>query len=163
MTRVVGLRETAVVRLYVPTTLPALADPACLHPLTAHAVTAPLAAALPEEDVEGLEFAAMLAAADESVELVGADPAAPRRRVVVVAEVPGPEPRARHGALPSAVEPPSDIPWSRVVSLHVDDVDAAADVAAAADGDEAALDRAAERDLLWYDVSELDLLRGLTT
>jgi hypothetical protein len=149
------------VRLYVPTTLRALADPDGLAAPSAHAVTARLAAALPEEDVEGLEFAALLVAADESVELLARDPEAPRRRVVAVADVPGPTSRARPGGLPSAVEPPRLIPWTRVVSLHVDDEGAVEDVGLAAGGAQDALDRAAERDLLWYDVSELDLLRAL--
>lgn len=151
-------------RVYVPATLLLLADPAGLSPASAHAVTPALAAALPEEDEESLEFAALLAAADESVGLLAADPAAPRRRVVLAVDLDGPAP-ARAGGLPSAVAPPAVIPWARVVSLHVDEPEAEADVAAAADGDDEALDRAAERDLLWYDVSELDDLRataGLT-
>jgi hypothetical protein len=151
------------VRVYVPTTLPALADPDGLRPATAHAVTPELAAALPGEDEEGLEFAALLAAADESVGLLAADPTAPRRRVVAAADVPGPSRRPRApdpDRLPSAVEPPSLVPWSWVVSLHVDGEDAAQDVAGAAEGDTAALDRAADRALLWYDVGELDVLRG---
>lgn len=156
-------RETGPVRLYLPTTLSALADPSGLHPPAAHAVTPGLRAAFPDEDAEGLEFAAMLAAADASVLMLADHPAAPPRRVVVVAEVPGPPARPRPGGLPSAVEPPAVVPWSAVVSLHVDEPDAETDVAAAAAGDEEAGDRAAERDLLWYDVSELDEVRRLAT
>jgi hypothetical protein len=59
------------------------------------------------------------------------------------------------------VAAPSSVPWSRVSSIHVDETDAEADVAAAARGDADAVDRAAERDLLWFDVSELDGLRSL--
>jgi hypothetical protein len=156
-------RETGPVRLYLPSTLLALADPGGLHPTAAHAVTPGLRAALPDEDAEGLEFAAMLAAADASVLMIADLPAAPRRRVVVVAEVPGPPAVPRPGGLPSAVEPPAVVPWYAVVSLHVDEQDAVADVAAAAAGDEEAGDRAAERDLLWYDISELDEVRRLAT
>jgi hypothetical protein len=148
--------------VYLPTTLRALADPEGLRPGGAHAVTAALAAALPGEEEEGLEFAALLAAADESVALIAADPTAPRRRVVAAADVPGRvSPRAADPeGLPSAVQPPPFVPWAWVVSLLVDDDDAGDDVAAAAAGDAAALDRAAERDLLWYDVSELPVLRA---
>ena len=60
------------------------------------------------------------------------DPAAPRRRVVLAVDLDGPAP-ARAGGLPSAVAPPAVIPWARVVSLHVDEPEAEADVAAAAE------------------------------
>lgn len=146
-------------RLYVPATLPTLAADGGFRPRSAYAVTADLAAALPGEDQEALEYAAFLAAADESVDLVASDDSAPRRRVVVVAELPGPVPPAEPCAHPGAVRPPGAIPWDRVVSLHVDDESAEADVAAAAAGDAEALERAAERDLLWYDVSEIAAIR----
>lgn len=144
-------------RLYVPTTLPDLADAGGLRVPSAHAVTDALAAALPEEDLEGLELAALLAAADASVEEIARTSASPRR-VVAVAEIPG---RARPidpDASPTRVAAPPTIPWSAVVSLHVDEGEAEADVAAAAAGDDEALDRAAERDLLWYDVTERETL-----
>ena len=148
-------------RIYLPMTVADLADPDGVRPSAAHAVTRELAAALPGEDEEGLEFAALLAAADASVGLLSADPSVPSRRVVVVADVSGVPSAARAGGLPSEVEPPAAVPWDQVVSLHVDDGDAESDVAAAAAGDEEALERAAERDLLWFDVSELDDLRRL--
>ena len=148
-------------RIYLPMTVADLADPDGARPSAAHAVTSELAAALPGEDEEGLEFAALLAAADASVGLLSVDPSVPRRRVVVVADVSGVA-AARAGGLPSEVVPPAVVPWDRVVSLHVDDGDAESDVAAAAAGDEEALERAAERDLLWFDISELDDLRGLS-
>lgn len=146
-------------RLYVPATVRDLDHPDGLAPLSAHASTPALAAALPGEDAESLEYAALLAAADESVALLAADPGAPRRRVVVAADVPGALVPA--GPLPSGVAPPAHVPWSRVVSLHVDDADAVPDVTAAALGDDDALDRAAEHDLLWYDVTELAAVRAL--
>lgn len=154
------VRETGAVRLYLPMTLRDLDGPDGVHPTLAHAATRDLAVALPDEDEEGLEFAAMLAAADASVSLLAADGAAPRRRVVVVAEL-SQEPRQVSDGLPSEVEAPAFVPWSRVRSIHVDEQDAAADVTAAADGDGDALDRASERDLLWYDVSERTTLHSL--
>ncbi|MNW64232.1 hypothetical protein D3C74_424980 [compost metagenome] len=64
---------------------------------------------------------------------------------------------------PSAVEVTATIPEVRIVCVHVDEPEAATDIAdvfAAADEDrdedlDAALDRVSERDLLWYDWSEL--------
>lgn len=148
-------------RLYVPATLAQIHHPAGLRPTAAHAVTPALAAALPAEDREGLELAALLAAADEAVALLALDLEAPRRRVVVAAEVADVRTPV-HGAeaLPSAVTPPETLGWDHVVSLHVDEPEAEPDVTAAAEGDSAALDRAAERDLLWYDVTELEYLRA---
>ena len=58
-----------------------------------------------------------------------------------------------------AVEVVSEVGWTDVVALLVDEPAASEDVRAAATGDADALDRSAERDLLWYDVVELDDLR----
>lgn len=150
-------------RVYLPATADDLDDPDGLDPRWAHTITGALRAALPDEDVEGLAEAAMLAAADESVERIRAQVSALPRRVVVAADVPGEDEPAGPGAderLPSAVLLDAPVPWAGVVSIHVDDADAADDVAAAIAGDDAALDRAAGRDLLWYDVVELDELRS---
>ena len=148
-------------RLYLPATATDLHKDG-LTPRWAHAVTGALRAELPDEDDEGLEMAATLAAADESVRLLAADGSVPRR-IVVVADVPDgavevPEVLGEE-QLPTAVEVVSPVPWDLVVSLHVDEQAAAADVRAAAAGDDDALERAADRDLLWYDVVELDDLR----
>jgi len=149
-------------RLYLPATATDLHSPTGISPRWAHAVTAALRAELPDEDDEGLEMAATLAAADESVRLVAADRSVPRR-VVVAADVPDdavqvPEVLGEE-QLPTAVEVVSPVAWGKVASLHVDEQAASADVAAAAAGDDDALERAADRDLLWYDVVELDALR----
>lgn len=150
-------------RLYLPATATDLRQPTGITPRWAHAVTAALRAELPDEDDEGLEMTATLAAADESVRLLAADGSAPRR-VVVAADVPDdsvqiPEVLGEE-QLPTAVEVVSPVTWDQVVALHVDEPEAAEDVRAAAAGDDDALERAAERDLLWYDVVELDTLRG---
>ncbi|WP_043503163.1 DUF6912 family protein [Georgenia sp. SUBG003] len=149
-------------RLYLPATATDLDSPTGIAPRWAHAVTAALRAELPDEDDEGLEMAATLAAADESVRLIAADGSVPRR-VVVAADVPDdaveiPEVLGEE-QLPTAVEVVSPVPWGTVVSVHVDERAAASDVRAAAAGDDDALERAADRDLLWYDVVELDDLR----
>ena len=159
-------------RLYLPATPADLRSG--LTPRWAHAVTTALRAELPEEDDEGLEMVATLAAADESVTLLGSGTAlevagghvAPRR-VVIVADVPDsavlvPEVLGEE-QLPTAVEVVEPVDWSEVVAILVDEPEAEQDVRAAAGGDEEALERAAERDLLWFDVVELaDLRRELS-
>lgn len=173
-------------RIYVPATLDELDSATVteeavrwtLAPRPAHAVTKELVAALPDEDEEGLEYAAALEAASDSLALVAARPGVPLQRVVVTVEVPD----AAVGAAgadddvaPSAVEITSDVPDVAIVCVHVDEPEAAADVAdvlAAADEEndaeetgavgvesesalDAALQRITDRDLLWYDWSEL--------
>ena len=60
--------------------------------------------------------------------------------------------------LPGTVEIAADIPWDDVAALLVDEAEAEADVRSARLGDEDAFERAAEADLLWYDVTERDAL-----
>ena len=52
----------------------------------------------------------------------------------------------------------AEIPWEDVAALLVDGAEAEGDVRAARLGDENAFERAAEADLLWYDVTERDAL-----
>lgn len=152
-------------RVYLPATAADLASDT-LTPRTAHSVTDDLAQALPEEDEEGLELTATLAAADDSVRRLARAGSEPPRRLVVAADVP---PAACQRAeepdqLETAVEVQVPVAWNLVAAILLDGVEAEADVTAAITGDEAALDRAAEHDLLWYDVSEraalLAKLRG---
>ncbi|MDC7121141.1 hypothetical protein OMK64_06285 [Cellulomonas fimi] len=145
-------------RVYVPATLDEIPGP--LTARTAHAVTPALRAALPDEDDETVEFVAQLAAADDALDLLGARPDAPRLRLVVsvdvseasVVEV------GDDGAAPSAVRLAGDVQASDVACVHVDEPEAADDVRAALAGDAEARERLEERDLLWYDVSELDAI-----
>ena len=154
-------------RVYLPATAADLTAPA-LSPRTAHAATAALAAALPEEDQEGLEVSASLCAADSSLVRLSRPEAdgLVDRRVVVAADV-APE-HVRELApdedvLPGTVQVTAPVPWDDVASLLVDEAAAEADVRAARGGDEAAFERAAEADLLWYDVCEREhLAAGLT-
>ncbi len=143
-------------RVYLPATLDAL-PPEQVGPGRAHAVTPELRAALPGEDDEGWEYAALLAAADDALLLLATRPAAPRLRVVLAADVPdtlvdggtGPDEPA------SAVDLVAGVPWHTVVSVHVDEPAASADVVAALAGDADAEERLVERELLWYDVTEV--------
>lgn len=127
-----------------------------LRPATVHAVTEGLRAALPGDDEETLELIALLAAADESVHLIGARGDVPRR-VVLAADLPdellG---RAPEDAIETALVPSAPVPWAHVVSVHVDEEEARDEVAAAAAGDADAFERSGERDLLWFDVTERD-------
>jgi hypothetical protein len=170
-------------RIYLPATLDELdavtvTDDAArwtVGPRGAHAVTTALVRALPDEDEEGLEYAAALEAADDSLALVASRPDAPRQRLVVTLEVPdGAVQTVEAGAgvaeedapAASAVEIVRTVPDVAIVCVHVDEPEAAPDVEAvlsAADGDgpeadealDDALERVTEHDLLWYDWSEL--------
>ena len=154
-------------RVYLPATAADLTAPA-LSPRTAHAATASLAAALPEEDQEGLEVSASLCAADSSLVRLSrpeADGLADRRVVIAADVVPEHvrELAPDEDVLPGTVQVTAPVPWDDVASLLVDEAAAEADVRAARGGDEAAFERAAEADLLWYDVCEREhLAAGLT-
>ena len=148
-------------RIYLPSTLPELGAKGGLGPRIAHAVTAALRAALPEEDEEGLEYAAQLLAADASLERLDGFPAGSRRRVVVAADVPEAVVESVDGDedhAPSAVRLTTSIGWDDVACAHVDETAAEPDVLAALAGDTEAAEHLAERDMLWYDVSELGRL-----
>ncbi len=152
-------------RIYLPASLSELADPAGLGPRVVHAVTPALRVALPGEDDEGLEYAAQLLAADDSLELSGPDSAHPRR-VVVAADVsdeivaPLSDPNPDQDA-PSAVQLTELVGWEQVACAHLDEQAAEPDVRATLAGDEAAAERLADRDLLWFDVTELARLAEL--
>lgn len=143
-------------RVYLPAVLDQLPCEQ-VGPGRAHAVTPDLRAALPAEDDEGWEYAALLAAADDALALLAHHPRAPRLRVVLAADVPDglvDVPTGSHEPA-SAVDLVAGAPWSAVVSVHVDEPVAAADVVAALAGDAAATERLVEQELLWYDVTEV--------
>lgn len=161
-------------RVFIPTTLPALrlalseqeVGPA---PLTGFAVTPALREWYASGDLEELEYAAMTEAARASLRLIAGDADAPRRRVVLAAELPdavvdmGPELEDR-----GAVRLLAPVPLKKVASGHVDDEAALGDVRAAvtalgaADaGDDDArflVDGAEGHELLWYATQELRYL-----
>ena len=161
-------------RVFVPGTLPllrALREDRLPAPLAAHAVTGALREWYVEGDGEELEYAASSEAAAASLRLLAVDPEAPPRRVVVAAELPDEQVRPAAGSARSAVVVGVDLTADRVVSIHVDDEEAAADVAAAARsvpaadaGEEQAqltVEDAEGHELLWYDVTELTGLLDL--
>ena len=161
-------------RVYLPSTLLGLADilakgEAAPAPLRAFAVTPVLREAYASGDDEELEYVAMLAAAKQSLRLLEADPGAPRRRVVFAADVPDAEVSWHaYDDDPAAVMVGAPIAVAAIASGHVDELDAMADVAAAADaitdadaGDDDAgftVDSAEAHELAWYATQELQFL-----
>jgi hypothetical protein len=146
-------------RIYLPATAADLSVEGGLSARAAHAVTPALRAANPAESEEDLEVPAFLAAADASLALL--TEADVPVRLVIAADVGAAEPT--QGEDITEVSAP-EVPWSAVVSFHVDDPDdgeAAALIRAAVSGDDDATDAAGELDLLWFDVSERDQLRAL--
>jgi len=165
---------TELVRVYLPATLPALADlrrqgELGTPPVAAQAVTPSLREWYAEGDEEELEYVAFTHAAQAALRLLRADPAAPRRRVVVSADVPTSViVRTDPDLGSSAVWLGSPVPRSAVAAIHVDSAAAEPDVAAAVEVVEAAaagdadarftVDGVEDHALEWYDVSELDQL-----
>lgn len=161
-------------RVYLPSTLPALAvshhASSVGPPVTAYAVTPALREWYTSDDLEQLEYAAMAQAARACLPLLAADPGAPRRRVVLAADLPDHEVSQRGDAEHAAVLLTVSVPWRLLAAVHVDAETAARDVGAAVDAlpaaergdDDAAftVDAVEEHELLWYAVQEIpDLLR----
>ena len=165
-------------RVYLPSTLPAVADALAKGesgppPLEAFAVTPALREAYASGDDEELEYVAMLTAARRSLRLLADDPDAPRRRAVLAADVPDREVSwDPYDDEPAAVVLATAVPRAALVSGHIDAVEAEADVAAAAAavaeadlGDEDAaftVDSAEGHELAWYAVQELEYLSNST-
>jgi len=169
-------------RIYVPATLDELEGAVVaaggarwdVPSRRAHAVTPALVRELPDEDDESREYEAFLAAADDSLALVAARRGAPPLRVVVSLDVPDASVAAvTEAEEPSAVDVTA-LSGVGVVAVHVDEPDATADVRAvlaAADEEndaertgglatseealDGALQRVTDRDLLWYDPTEI--------
>lgn len=159
-------------RVYLAATIPLLARlrrDGELEPSEGYAVTPSLREWYAQDDEEELEYAALTAAARGSLRLLAGRPEAPRRRVVVVADVPDARvavpvgPQAQQ-AEPGVIEVTGPVRLADVASLHVDEaaaeptVTAAIEALSTAEGDPgtvAAVDAAEDYDLLWYGTQEL--------
>ena len=161
------------VRVYLPATLPQLAalreNGALTAPPEAHAVTPTLREWYAEGDEEELEYIAFTRAAQGALRLLRQDAKAPRRRVVVSADLPATVLRRDDRELGSSlVDVDAPVPIAAVAAIHVDGAGAEFDIAAAAEvilaaaaGDPDAqftVDGAEDHELEWYDPSELDRL-----
>ncbi|MGH3439643.1 MAG: DUF6912 family protein [Sciscionella sp.] len=161
-------------RVYIPATVPMLKSLVADFELaavngTAFALTPSLRESYSAGDTEELEYAVMQEAARASLRLLAADPGAPRRRVVVSAdvEVVHPRPDLDH----AVVRLESAVTGDAVAAVHVDTseaedaVRAAAEMIDAADlGDfdaEFALGGAEDHELAWYAPQEVPFLLEL--
>lgn len=163
-------------RVYLPSTLPAVA--ALLRagraepgPAVGYAVTPALREWYASGDVEELEYIAMSHAARASLRLLAADPAAPRRRVVLAVDIADRQVQpAADSADPALVSLTGDVRARDIASGHVDDPVAQPEIAAAvralsaadAGDDDAqfAVDGAEGFELQWYATQELTDLAG---
>lgn len=130
-------------RIYIPVTVADL-QAAEISPRAAFTVTSQMREMAPEEDEEGLEYLAFLAAADAAID------EGEVTRIVLAADAAGIE------AGTGVVEVPA-VAWGAVVSIHIDDLrdgELLAAIRSAQLGEEAARDRVNDADLLWYDASE---------
>ena len=162
-------------RIYLPATSAALRqllERRELAAQTAFAVTPGLREWYVDDDVEELEYAALLEAARASLRLLDADTDSARRRVVIAVDAPDADVEVRDDLDRGVVRVGAAVPLARVASIHVDDADAEAAVSAAAEaitaadlGDERAQDRVDDVEgfeLSWYASQELaDLLDTL--
>lgn len=160
-------------RVYVPLTLPGLAEahragelgPA---PLRAYAVTPGLREWYVSDDMEELEYAALNRAAAASLRMIAEDAAAPRRRIVIALDVADQAATAAPGEGEAAlgrVALADAVRLAVAAAVHVDaddaveDVTAAAQALAAADGGDggaqSVVDGAEDHELLWFGVQEI--------
>jgi hypothetical protein len=160
------------VRVYLPTTarhLHALVDGSELvPPLTGFAVTPELREWYVDNDIEELEYAAMLEAARGSLRLLDEDRRAPRRRIVLAADVPDETVTLCPDLDRAAVRVAARVPLRLVVAIHADGPEAEPAVRAAAEavleadlGEEDAqfvVDEAEGHELLWYANQEIGSL-----
>jgi hypothetical protein len=161
-------------RVFLPSTLPAVAQALQAGyvgpgPLPGFAVTPALREAYASGDTEELEYAALTEAARASLRMLASDPDAPRRRVVLAAEIPAEQlkPDPRDGE-PARVVITQAVPVKDLAAAHVDATEAGVDVRSAVEalpaadaGDEDAqftVDGAEGHELGWYATQELSYL-----
>jgi hypothetical protein len=139
-------------------------------PTTAFAVTPGLREWYIDDDAEELEYAAMIEASRGSLRLIDSDDGAARRRVVIAADVPDASVTVRDDLDPGVVQLVEPVTLATIASVHADDADAEATVAAAAEAIIAAdlgdadsqekVDDAEGHELSWYANQEIDAYLG---
>lgn len=160
-------------RVYLPgtaRTLRALLDTGEVGPapVTGFAVTPSLREWYVDDNIEELEYAALLEAARASLRMIDEDPTVPRRRIVVAADVPDQAVTLRPDLDRSVVSIGVPVPLRLVVSAHVDDPEAEKDVGIAAGAVLEAdlgsadaqfiVDGAEGHELAWYATQEIGAL-----
>jgi hypothetical protein len=153
------------VRIYLPattTTLRELLESGAVGPapLTAFAITPALREWYVDDDVEALEYAAMVEAARGSLRLIDSDFDAVRRRVVIAADMPDSTVTVRDDLDRGVVQIGEPVTLAAIASVHADDAEAEATIATAAEsiiaadlGDDdaqEAVDDAEGFELSWY-------------
>lgn len=162
-------------RVYLPATTTTLRElltsgvvgPA---PMTAFAVTPGLREWYTDDDAEELEYAAMVEASRGSLRLIDSDDVAARRRVVIAADVPDTAVTVRDDLDRGVVQLAEPVKIAAIASVHADDADAEATVAAAAEAIIAAdlgdadsqetVDDAEGYELAWYANQEIEAYLG---
>lgn len=143
-------------RVFLPSSLPALADILERGGVAGPEIRAFAVVGDPDPDGgaddEELSYEALLVAASASLRLLAADPEAPRRRVVLAADVPDRIVEPETGAAGVAsVTVAGTVPLKRVAAAHIDDEAAVPDIEAAI----ADPDTGPEHELMWYATQEL--------
>lgn len=123
------------------------------EPDRGYAVTERLMDISAYDDPDELAEQARDAAAEDSIVVLGSP-----LRLVVAIDVSRADCAPAPDAHPAAVTLAGRVMPASIACIFLDEADAAADARAAAGGDEEALERLEERDLLWYDVSEIGQL-----
>jgi hypothetical protein len=134
-------------------------------PATGFAVTPGLREWYVDDDIEELEYAALMEAARASLRLLDADPQAAKRRIVLAVDVADEQVSVRDDLDRGVVRLGSALPMSAVASVHADDGSAEQAVAAAAEavnaadlGDPRAQDRVDDAEgfeLSWFANQEI--------
>lgn len=137
-------------RVYVPVTFVGLRRAASSGALPSSGWRAyVLPSAVPDDESEAAEYETLRAAAGESLAALRTEPEAPRRRAVVVANVPD---EWTESEPDGTVILTRRIPVERFLAVYADSAASAGDVVAALSGKESPI---GQTDLLWFARQEL--------
>jgi hypothetical protein len=143
-------------RVYLPATVTMLRQLLSTAELPAtSAWTASETSTEDASELEEREYAAFTAAAQASLALLRAHPSAPRRRVVVSADMADSTVREATDHGPGEVTVDRPVALAVVAAVHADDPSTGALVAAATNGDSAAAERLANLPMQWWARQEI--------